>query len=168
MNPVFDELTAPSWYSNEVEALVRQLTPRVVGLEQLRSALVPMSEDDSDDDSEMAFSIDTFHVTDPQAEPDAQHVLLLADLAHHTCGYFTGITYKCHLRVAKDAPLDDDQLKALGFWAVHLMYDIMATAWKTMVSGVLDFNSVEIEKYPKTVQITASRFPIPSDEKSKP
>ena len=138
------EVTAPDWFDDRLRVAVNPFSPRIVGLQLMRSTFSFLAEDEPEEE-DFDFSIASHPPTDDGV------VLLVADLFGVSNQQLVGVGVECAVACTRAGEIDRDILTALSYWAAHLCYDFAASCLKTIIAPNSRFDGWAPPMYPEEI-----------------
>lgn len=145
-------LESPSWFNDDLQKMTDKLSPRIVSLQQVRSAL-DMLDPDAKYEGETDFDFGMTAIYSPTA-PD--HVAVFADTTCRQGRMFAGSASLCRIEILNPPDeLTREDIKALSYWALHPLYDFTLRNLNGQIAGSSDFSDLEFPASPKKVDFQA-------------
>ena len=141
-------LESPSRFNEDLQKITDRLSPRVISLQQVRSA-IDMLAPDAEYEEETDFD---FGMTAIFSSNAPEHLSVFGDTTCRQGRMFAGSASLARIAILNPPEeLTREDVEALAYWVLHPLYDFTLRNLNGQIAGSLDFSDLKFPTSPKQV-----------------
>lgn len=156
-------LESPSWFNEDLQKITDRLSPRIVSLQQVRSA-IDMLDPDAEFEEETDFD---FGMTAIFSANTPEHLAVFGDTTCRQGRMFAGSASLARIGILNPPEeLTREDVEALAYWALHPLYDFTLRNLNGQIAGSLEFSDLKFPISPEQVDFQSFDHAIDEDPKN--
>ena len=141
-------LESPSWFNEDLQKITDRLSPRVGGLQQVRS-VIDMLDPDAEFKEETDFN---FGMTAIFSANSPKHLSLFGDTTCRQGRMFAVSASLARIEILNPPEeLTREDVEALAYWALHPLYDFTLRNLNVQIAGSSEFSDLKFPHSPEQV-----------------